>query len=68
MVVRPGAELQCAVLLVKREMPHLNLAGTLVNSRGQPENAAVVLHNGVSVQRDFVRAVRTKRRGEGRKG
>lgn len=68
MVVCPGSELQCAVLLVKWEMLHLNLAGTLVNGWWQPANASIVLYNGICVQRDFIRAIRTKERRERREG
>lgn len=41
MVIRPGSKLEGAVLLIEREMLHLNLAGTLVDYRWKPRNTTV---------------------------
>lgn len=54
MVVGPGAELEGAVLLVEREVLHLDLAGALVDGRGQPQDAAIGADQHIGVERYLV--------------
>lgn len=59
MVIGPGSKLEGAVLLVEGKVFHLNLAGTLVDSRGQPLDAAVGTHDDVGVDRHLIGPIST---------
>lgn len=62
MVVRPGAKLERAVLLVKREVTDFDLAGRLVDGWWEPVHLAVVGDDGVGIVGDFVSPVSAERR------
>lgn len=62
MVIRPRAELQCAVLLVEGKMLHLDLTGTFVDGWGKPVDAAIEKNDSVGVDRNLVGSIGTKRR------
>ena len=63
-VICPGAELEGAVLLVKGEVLHLDLAGALADGRGQPQDAAIGADHHVGIERHLVRPVGTGGRGK----
>lgn len=60
MVIRPGAKLQRAVLLVKGEIPHFDFAGRLVDRWWEPSYFSIVGNHCVGVEGDFVGPVSTK--------
>lgn len=59
MVIGPGAKFEGAVLLVEGKVLHLYLAGTLVDGRGQPLDAAVGTHDHVGVDRHLIGPIGT---------
>lgn len=59
MIIGPGTELEGAVLLVEGEVLYLNFAGTLVDGRGQPLDAAIGTHNDVGVDRYLIGPIST---------
>lgn len=62
MVIGPRPELERAVLLVKGEVLDLDLAGTLINGRREPEDAAIELDNGIGEDCYLIGSIRTMER------
>lgn len=60
MVIGPGAKLEGAVLLVKREITDFDFAGRLVDSWWEPGHLAVVGDHDIGVERDFICPISTE--------
>ena len=58
-IVGPAAKLHKALLLVKREVSHVDLAVGLEDGRWIPEDAAVAVYHRLRQRRDHVFTVRT---------
>lgn len=58
-VVRPGAKLERAVLLIEGKVLHLDGAGGLVDGWGKPEDVARVGDHSVAVEGNFIHSVGT---------